>query len=75
MFSPQFIKDYITEKLKEDYRISSNNREMIIPSVFIDNDYKRHMSINLETGLWQCFKRPDVEGQGMKRSLLHQDLL
>ena len=29
---------------------------MIIPSVFIDNDYKRHMSINLETGLWQCFK-------------------
>lgn len=22
----------------------------------MDNDYKRHMSINLETGLWRCFK-------------------
>jgi len=56
MFSPQFIKDYLVEKLKVDYRISSNNRELIMPSVFIEADYKRHMSINMETGLWQCFK-------------------
>ena len=56
MFSPQFIKDYIVEKLQCDYRISSNDREMIIPSVFVQSDYKRHMSVNLETGLWQCFK-------------------
>jgi hypothetical protein len=56
MFSPQFIKDYVIEKLKCDYRISSTERELIIPSVFIEHDYKRHMSINLETGLWQCFK-------------------
>lgn len=29
---------------------------MVIPSLFISHDPKRHMSINLETGLWQCFK-------------------
>lgn len=29
---------------------------MVIPSIFIDHDPKRHMSINLDTGLWQCFK-------------------
>ena len=56
MFSPQFIKDYLVEKLKCDYRISSNNQEMMLPSVCLEDDYKRHMSINLDTGLWQCFK-------------------
>jgi len=56
MFNPQFIKDYLLEKLHCDFRVSSNNRELMLPSVFIDHDYKRHMSINLETGLWQCFK-------------------
>jgi len=25
-------------------------------SVFFENDWKRHMSVNVETGLWQCFK-------------------
>jgi hypothetical protein len=34
--------------------------EFIVPSLFIDNDYKRHMSINSETGLWQCFKSGEV---------------
>ena len=34
--------------------------EYIVPSVFVDNDYKRHMSINSETGLWQCFKSGEV---------------
>lgn len=29
---------------------------MIIPSIFLDSDPKKHMSINLENGLWQCFK-------------------
>ena len=56
MFTPQFIKDYLLEKLNCDYRLSSNNRELMIPSVFIEHDYKRHMSINLEKGVWQCFK-------------------
>jgi len=56
MFNPQFIKDYLTEKANPDYRVSSNNQELMMPSLFIESDYKRHMSINLETGLWQCFK-------------------
>lgn len=37
-------------------RIVSSGREFIIPSIFIPCDYGRHMSINLETGLWRCFK-------------------
>jgi 5S rRNA maturation endonuclease (ribonuclease M5) len=56
MINPQFIKDYITEKVKCDYRISSNNQELIMPSLFVPNDFKRHMSVNMDTGLWQCFK-------------------
>jgi DNA primase len=36
--------------------MSSGDTELIIPSIFISDDYKRHMSINLDTGLWQCFK-------------------
>jgi len=38
---------------------------MIIPSIFLDNDPKRHMSINLNTGLWQCFK------SGEKGNFIH----
>ena len=56
MINPQYIKGYVLEKLECDYRLSSNDEELIIPSVFIEGDYKRHMSINLESGLWQCFK-------------------
>lgn len=29
---------------------------MVIPSIFMENDWKCHMSINIETGMWQCFK-------------------
>ena len=29
---------------------------MMVPSLFARDDYKRHMSINTQTGLWQCFK-------------------
>jgi len=36
--------------------MSSGESELIVPSVYISDDYKRHMSINLNTGLWQCFK-------------------
>tara|TARA_R110002020_G_scaffold6364_5_gene26960 strand:- start:3647 stop:4648 length:1002 start_codon:yes stop_codon:yes gene_type:complete len=56
MLNPQYIKDYVAQKLQCDSRISSNNRELMIPSIFVEGDYKRHMSINLDTGLWQCFK-------------------
>jgi hypothetical protein len=43
-------------KICSDYRISGGQKEIIIPSLFIPNDYKMHMSINLDTGLWRCFK-------------------
>lgn len=29
---------------------------MTIPSLFVERDPNKHMSINLDTGLWQCFK-------------------
>lgn len=38
---------------------------MIVPSIFLDHDPKRHMSINLDSGLWQCFK------SGEKGNFLH----
>ena len=56
MLNPQFIKDYLAKKVNGDFRVSSNNAELILPSLFTDHDYKKHMSINLDTGLWQCFK-------------------
>jgi hypothetical protein len=56
MISSDFIKDYLERKFKDNYKISSGGREMVVPSIFCKNDYKRHMSINLELGLWQCFK-------------------
>ena len=56
IIAPQFIRDYLTEKFKEDSKISSGGDEIIVPSIFTSNDYKRHMSINMDTGLWQCFK-------------------
>lgn len=44
------------DKFQSNYRLASDDVELVVPSLFIDNDYKRHMSINLETGLWRCFK-------------------
>ena len=43
-------------KFLSNYRLSSDDIELVVPSLFVDNDYKRHMSINLVTGLWRCFK-------------------
>ena len=60
IISPKIIKEYLEHKFKGKYKLSSNNVEFIVPSLFIDNDYKRHMSINSETGLWQCFKSGEV---------------
>ena len=44
------------EKFKENHKLSSAEVELIVPSVFVQDDWKRHMSINLDSGLWQCFK-------------------
>ena len=60
IISPKLIKEYLERKFKGKYKLSSNNVEYIVPSIFTDNDYKRHMSINSETGLWQCFKSGEV---------------
>jgi 5S rRNA maturation endonuclease (ribonuclease M5) len=56
IIAPHYIRDYLTEKFEENYKLSSSNDEMIVPSLFVADDYKRHMSVNLNTGLWQCFK-------------------
>ena len=48
------------EKFSDNYRLESDGRQMVIPSIFISNDYKRHMSINLDNGLWTCFKTGEV---------------
>ena len=50
--SSDIIKDYLREKFS-DY--TETNAEFVVNSLFCD-DFKRHMSINADTGLWQCFK-------------------
>jgi 5S rRNA maturation endonuclease (ribonuclease M5) len=65
MISSSYIRDYLLKKFQGNYKLISGDRELTIPSVFLDRDPKRHMSINLETGLWQCFKT------GEKGNFLH----
>ena len=50
--SSDIIKDYLREKFS-DY--TETNAEFVVNSLFCE-DFKRHMSINSDTGLWQCFK-------------------
>jgi len=49
-----FIQDYLEEHF--DGRMSGNGQEFVMPSLFVEDDYKRHMSVNVDSGLWQCFK-------------------
>lgn len=51
-----YIRKYCLGRFLSNYRLSSDDTELVVPSLFIEDDYKRHMSINLETGLWRCFK-------------------
>ena len=51
-----FIREYCLNKFKGTGRLCSDDRELTIPSLFVPDDWKRHQSINLETGLWRCFK-------------------
>lgn len=53
MKEPEFILEYLKSKFP-DHRHSSD--EFVCPSLFIIDDWKKHMSINTTTGLWQCFK-------------------
>ena len=60
MGSDSFIRTYCVNKFQSNYRLQSDDTEIVVPSIFVDNDYKRHMSINTETGLWRCFKTGEV---------------
>jgi hypothetical protein len=51
-----FIREYCKAKFETTGKMCSDDRELIIPSLFIHDDWKRHMSVNLDTGLWRCFK-------------------
>ncbi|HHZ81807.1 MAG TPA: hypothetical protein EYN64_03675 [Flavobacteriales bacterium] len=53
--SSEYIQDYVEEHLPEG-RWQSGGREWVCASPFLQNDYKRHFSINIHNGLWQCFK-------------------
>lgn len=54
--SDSYIRKYCLDKFTSNYRLVSDDNELVIPSIFLEDDYKRHMSINLDTGLWRCFK-------------------
>ena len=58
--SDSYIRKYCLSKFTTNYRLQSDDVELVVPSLFLENDYKRHMSINLETGLWRCFKSGEV---------------
>jgi len=60
-----FIKDYCTKKFEGKYRLGSSGRQLIAESPFCNNDWKRHFSLNLASGLWQCFKT------GKKGNFIH----
>ena len=53
--SNTFISKYVEDNLPEG-RWQSGGREWVAASPFIYSDHKRHFSINIENGLWQCFK-------------------
>jgi DNA primase len=56
IIAPQFIRDYLTQKFKDSGKLSATGTEFIMESLFAQNDWKRHMSVNVDSGLWQCFK-------------------
>ena len=56
IIAPQFIRDYITRNFSSIGKLSASGREFIMESLFVNNDWKKHMSVNVDSGLWQCFK-------------------
>ena len=54
--APQFIRAYILAKFGTIGKLSASGREFVMESLFVENDWKKHMSVNVDTGLWQCFK-------------------
>jgi len=56
MVPPKYITDYLSKFFGNKGKFSSNGQEFVMPSLFIPDDWKCHLSINTETGLWQDFK-------------------
>ena len=56
IIAPQFIRDYITRNFSSIGKLSASGREFIMESLFVNNDWKKHMSVNVDSGMWQCFK-------------------
>jgi 5S rRNA maturation endonuclease (ribonuclease M5) len=56
IISPQYIREYLDANFKGCGKFSSNEREYIMQSPFVDDDWKHKFSINVETGMWQDFK-------------------
>ena len=54
--SPQYIRAYIDRNFKGCGKYSSNEQEYIMPSIFVEDDWKQKFSINTDTGMWQDFK-------------------
>ena len=50
------IKEYLREKFHE---FRETNSEFVVNSIFYE-DTKFHMSINMDTGLWQDFKAQET---------------
>lgn len=56
IISPNTIRDYIFDNFGNVGKLSANNVEFVMPSIFVANDWKCHFSVNTQTGLWQDFK-------------------
>jgi len=52
--SPEYIRQFLVSEFASIGKFTGE--EFIMESLFIPNDYKRHMSVNIFSGLWQCFK-------------------
>lgn len=51
-----FIIGYMERNHGEHGRISPGGDEFIMSSPFMEDDWKKKFSMNLTTGLWQCFR-------------------
>lgn len=56
MSNPHSIIGYLQENFGQAGRLSANGQEFIMPSILVPDDYKKHFSINVDSGLWQDFK-------------------
>ena len=83
MLTPSYIREYVLSKFNSVGKLCADDTEFTMPSIFIENDYKRHFSINVETGMWQDFKAAEKgnfvqfysEVEGISRKAAYSKLL